>query len=67
MDYNEAAKHLWDIISDERQRKEVLGATGEEAQKWLDLMQLVCCPHAYVDFKSIQVWHRMLLLACGIP
>ena len=54
MSYDEEAKRLRDIISDERQRKEVLGSTGEEAQKWLDLMQLVCYRRAYADFENAQ-------------
>ncbi|KAL0057121.1 hypothetical protein AAF712_016252 [Marasmius tenuissimus] len=41
MDYDKEAKRLREVISDERRRKEVLRTTGEEAQEWLDLMQLL--------------------------
>ncbi|KAK1222921.1 hypothetical protein PQX77_014198 [Marasmius sp. AFHP31] len=41
MDYDEEIKRMWDVISDEQRRKEVLGTTGEKAQEWLDLMQLL--------------------------
>ncbi|KAK1227626.1 Rho guanine nucleotide exchange factor [Marasmius sp. AFHP31] len=41
MDYDGEVERLRDVISDERRRKEVLATTGERAQGWLDLMQLL--------------------------
>ncbi|KAK1227627.1 Rho guanine nucleotide exchange factor [Marasmius sp. AFHP31] len=63
MNYDEEAKRLREVISDERRRKEVLRTTGEEAQEWLDLMQLLLeRPGAHQDFRAF-IFKMMLRLS----
>ncbi|KAJ8089225.1 hypothetical protein PM082_014473 [Marasmius tenuissimus] len=40
-DYQEELERLEKIIRNKQQRREVLSTTGDEAQEWLNLMQLM--------------------------
>ncbi|KAL0057756.1 hypothetical protein AAF712_015586 [Marasmius tenuissimus] len=63
MDYGKEVKRLWDPISDEQRRKEVLATTGEAAQGWLDRMQLLAEFHGMDKIFRSTVFKMMIHLS----